>query len=138
MRNAADILLVEDDEDLSEVLADLLTECGYQVATASHGLAALGYLEANPLPSLILLDWMMPVMDGEEFCRQKAESPAIADVPVFLLSARGDPPISPAEPGGRALSTSALSPTESVVRPTCASGMGGLPVVAMPSDSPPG
>jgi len=92
--NSADILLVEDDEDLSEVLADLLTECGYQVATASHGLAALTYLQANPLPSLILLDWMMPVMDGEEFCRQKAESLTFADVPVFLLSARGDPPAS--------------------------------------------
>ena len=94
MRNTADILLVEDDEDLSEVLADLLTECGYRVATASHGLAALTYLAANPLPSLILLDWMMPVMDGEEFCRQKAESTVFADVPVFLLSARGDPPAS--------------------------------------------
>jgi len=90
--DAADILLVEDDEDLSEVLTDLLTECGYTVATAVHGLEALSYLTANPLPSLILLDWMMPVMDGEEFVRQKAQRPAIAQVPVFLLSARGDPP----------------------------------------------
>jgi CheY-like chemotaxis protein len=90
--DGADILLVEDDEDLSEVLADLLTDCGYQVATATHGGEALNYLAANPRPSLILLDWMMPVMDGEEFCRQKAGYPAIADVPVFLLSARGDPP----------------------------------------------
>ncbi len=87
-----DILLVEDDEDLSEVLADLLKECGYQVATAIHGRAALDFLEANPLPRLILLDWMMPVMDGEEFVRQKANLAAIAAVPVFLLSARGDPP----------------------------------------------
>ena len=92
MGDGADILLVEDDEDLSEVLADLLTECGYQVATATHGAEALTYLEANPRPSLILLDWMMPVMDGEEFCRQKAGCAAFADVPVFLLSARGDPP----------------------------------------------
>jgi len=90
----ADILLVEDDEDLSEVLADLLKECGYQVATAIHGREALTYLEGNPLPSLILLDWMMPVMDGEEFVRQKAGLPEIANVPVFLLSARGDPPAS--------------------------------------------
>jgi CheY-like chemotaxis protein len=90
--SGADILLVEDDEDLSEVLADLLTECGYKVATACHGLAALSYLTANPLPSLILLDWMMPVMDGEEFIRQKSQQPALASVPVFLLSARGDPP----------------------------------------------
>ena len=92
MTDAADILLVEDDEDLSEVLTDLLIECGYRVATATHGLEALSYLEANPLPSLILLDWMMPVMDGEEFVRQKAQTPSIAQVPVFLLSARGDPP----------------------------------------------
>lgn len=95
MAKAANILLVEDDEDLSEVLADLLTECGYRVATCVHGLQALGYLEsADPLPALILLDWMMPVMDGEEFVRQKATRPAIANVPVFLLSARGDPPAS--------------------------------------------
>jgi CheY-like chemotaxis protein len=92
--NPADILLVEDDEDLSEVLSDLLADCGYRVATATHGLEALGYLEGHPLPSLILLDWMMPVMDGEEFVRQKAARPAIAKVPVFLLSARGDPPAS--------------------------------------------
>jgi len=89
-----DILLVEDDEDLSEVLADLLMECGYRVATAIHGREALSYLEGNPLPSLILLDWMMPVMDGEEFVRHKAGQPAICHVPVFLLSARGDPPAS--------------------------------------------
>ncbi len=92
MTDAADILLVEDDEDLSEVLTDLLIECGYTVATAIHGQEALSYLAANPLPSLILLDWMMPVMDGEEFVRQKAQRPSLAQVPVFLLSARGDPP----------------------------------------------
>jgi CheY-like chemotaxis protein len=93
--DAANILLVEDDEDLCEVLADLLTDCGYRVATAVHGQEALDYLaEADPLPGLILLDWMMPVMDGEEFIRHKAGVPAIANVPVFLLSARGDPPAS--------------------------------------------
>jgi len=91
--DAADILLVEDDEDLSEVLTDLLKDCGYRVATAVHGQEALNYLAgADPLPALILLDWMMPVMDGEEFVRQKASRPAIASLPVFLLSARGDPP----------------------------------------------
>lgn len=89
-----DILLVEDDEDLSEVLADLLIETGFRVATAFHGKQALAYLEANAPPRLILLDWMMPVMDGEEFVREKAERPSIAQVPVFLLSARGDPPAS--------------------------------------------
>ncbi|HEU5058339.1 MAG TPA: response regulator [Kofleriaceae bacterium] len=95
MADAANILLVEDDEDLSEVLADLLTDCGYRVATAVHGQEALDYLaEADLLPGLILLDWMMPVMDGEEFIRHKAGIPAIAKVPVFLLSARGDPPAS--------------------------------------------
>ena len=95
MGDAAEILLVEDDEDLSEVLADLLKECGYRVATAIHGQEALDYLaRADCLPALILLDWMMPVMDGEEFIRQKAGLPTIASLPVFLLSARGDPPAS--------------------------------------------
>jgi CheY-like chemotaxis protein len=92
--SGADILLVEDDEDLSEVLADLLGDCGYRVAKAMNGKEALQYLEANTLPQLILLDWMMPVMDGEEFLSRRASKPALAAVAVFLLSARGDPPAS--------------------------------------------
>ena len=88
MADAADILLVEDDEDLSEVLADLLAECGYKVATCVHGLQALGYLEANPLPALILLDWMMPVMDGPTLFRQMKLRPETSGLPVVFITAR--------------------------------------------------
>lgn len=88
----ANILLVEDDDDLCSVLAELLGEYDHVVATARHGEEALAYLRAaETLPSVILLDLTMPVMNGAEFCRVRAAEPALAAIPVFLLTARGDP-----------------------------------------------
>lgn len=88
----ADILLIEDDDDLSEVLAELLVEYGYVVATARHGEEGLGWLRAaEQLPRLILLDLTMPVMSGDEFCRVRDGEARLAAIPVFLLTARGEP-----------------------------------------------
>jgi CheY-like chemotaxis protein len=88
----ADILLVEDDDDLSEVLAELLAEYGYVVATARNGEDGLQWLRAaEQMPRLILLDLTMPVMSGDEFCRDRDRDPALAAIPVFLLTARGEP-----------------------------------------------
>ena len=87
------VLVVDDDFDVRDSIRDVLSDEGLSVVLAENGREALEYLESGgPRPCVILLDWMMPVMDGEEFVRQKAERPAIAPVPVFLLSARGDPP----------------------------------------------
>ena len=92
MGPGADILLIEDDDDLSSVLADLLGEYGYAVATARHGAEGLAYLEqAAKLPRIILLDLTMPVMSGDEFCRVRDRNPRLAAIPVFLLTARGEP-----------------------------------------------
>ncbi len=86
------ILLVEDDDDLCAVLSELLGEYGHTVATARHGEEALAYLRATaPPPEIILLDLTMPVMSGADFCRVRAGEPALAAIPVFLLTARGDP-----------------------------------------------
>ena len=59
-----DILIVEDDEVIREGLRDMLADEGYRVRTAAHGRAALQILATGPEPGLILLDLMMPVMDG--------------------------------------------------------------------------
>jgi len=88
-----DVLLVDDDGDVREALADCLTAAGYQVATCSNGLAALDWLRAAPRPpGLVLLDMMMPVMDGWQFREEQLAHPSLAAVPVVMLSARYDTP----------------------------------------------
>jgi CheY-like chemotaxis protein len=81
------VLIVEDDEDLREMMAQLLTLEGFQAATVANGREALDYLHQAGKPDVILLDLMMPVMDGWEFRRQQRADPAIAPVPVIVLSA---------------------------------------------------
>jgi DNA-binding response OmpR family regulator len=91
MGAAADILLIEDDDDLRELLAELLRAQGIEVRVAQHGREALAVLRSGaPLPALILLDMMMPVMDGPTFRAEQRGDPALADIPVFVLTARGD------------------------------------------------
>jgi CheY-like chemotaxis protein len=82
------VLIVEDDADLREMMAQLLTLEGFHAATVANGREALEYLEDHQAkPDLILLDLMMPVMDGWEFRRKQRANPAVADVPVIVLSA---------------------------------------------------
>jgi CheY-like chemotaxis protein len=81
------ILIVEDDADLREMMAQLLTLEGFRAATATNGQDALNYLKHGQQPDLILLDLMMPVMDGWEFRKRQTADPAIARVPVVVLSA---------------------------------------------------
>src|SRR3954468_23043361 len=81
------VLIVEDDEDLREMMAQLLSLEGYQTATVANGREALEYLHDAGGPQGILLDLMMPVMDGWEFRRQQQADPALAPVPVIVLSA---------------------------------------------------
>jgi CheY-like chemotaxis protein len=81
------VLIVEDDSDLREMMAQLLTLEGFQSATVANGKDALRYLSSGDTPDLILLDLMMPVMDGWEFRRVQQADPVLARVPTIVLSA---------------------------------------------------
>ena len=81
------VLIVEDDIELREMMAQLLTLEGFQASTVANGREALDYLGRGDRPDVILLDLMMPVMDGWEFRRQQQSDPSVANVPVIVLSA---------------------------------------------------
>jgi len=83
------ILLVEDDFMLRGSLAAVLQQEGYKVECAANALDALRRLERQPKPSLILLDIMLPYMDGLEFRAVQRASPDIADIPVIVITAVG-------------------------------------------------
>lgn len=79
------LLLVDDDADLRESVAALLHSSGHRVVEAAHGQLALDMLAADPSIGLIILDLMMPVMDGLTFLAQKARG-AHAATPVVIFS----------------------------------------------------
>ena len=80
------ILIIEDCDEIRVDLAELLRDEGYDVATARHGAEALDLLDAGPAPSVILLDLMMPVMDGWQFRKKQLGKPNLAPIPVVLLT----------------------------------------------------
>ena len=85
-----DILLAEDDEDLRDAMVDTLNDAGYSVEAVGNGRDALEWIEdtVDP-PKLILLDLMMPVMDGWQFLSERQKTPKAAAIPVVVLSANG-------------------------------------------------
>ena len=87
------VMVVDDDDDIRETLRGLLEDEGYQVAAHATGPGALGALKAGEAPEVILLDLMMPVMDGAEFRRAQLADPALAPIPVILITAAGLEPI---------------------------------------------
>jgi CheY-like chemotaxis protein len=83
---SADVLIVDDDQDISDILSEILSSAGHSVITARNGAEALEKLKSVK-PSLILLDLNMPVMDGFEFRRLQRLDPAVAQVPTVVMSA---------------------------------------------------
>jgi len=86
----ATVLVVDDVPDNLLVASELLREDGYIVRAANSGPAALRYARQQPVPDLILLDIMMPGMDGYEVLRELQADPATAEIPVIFLTARGE------------------------------------------------
>jgi CheY-like chemotaxis protein len=87
IRPKAHVLVVDDDVDMRRSLLEALAESGYQVTGAAHGGEALAALANAPLPDIILLDLLMPVMNGWQFCQAKMKDPAAASIPVIAMSA---------------------------------------------------
>ena len=81
------LLLVEDDPDIQLVARAALKRAGFAVTAVSNGPAALEQVRAEP-PDVVLLDWMMPEMDGPEVCRHLKGDPVTAGIPVIFLTAR--------------------------------------------------
>jgi CheY-like chemotaxis protein len=87
------VLIVEDDRDIREVMAEALSLEGFQVSTASNGKEALDILQSMPddrLPQFILLDLMMPVMNGWEFLQAQRSHSKFNNIPVMVCSAVAD------------------------------------------------
>ena len=87
-RSSASILVVEDDLPTLETLCRSLASMGYTAHAALNGRSGLDWLANYPTPDLILLDLMMPEMDGFEFLRELRKRPAFADVPVIVVTAK--------------------------------------------------
>src|ERR1700730_436041 len=82
------ILFVDDDRGAMEALSDILEYEGYRVQRAQNGLQALEYLQkTRPCPNLIILDLLMPVMDGWEFRMRQKDDPELANIPVLVVTA---------------------------------------------------
>ena len=89
------VLVVDDDYDLRETLRDVLEDEGYLVQTAANGQEALDCLHDGSVPEVVLVDLMMPVMDGWHFLDELQRDSSLADIPVVVMSASRD--------GGRSL-----------------------------------
>jgi CheY-like chemotaxis protein len=88
VKGSGPVLLVEDDLDIAEAILDVLMDEGYQVAHATNGLEALDLLRTEgPKPALILLDLMMPEMDGPHFREIQLSDPRLSEIPVVVVSA---------------------------------------------------
>jgi len=87
--SAERILVVEDEEDILELLQYNLKKAGYEVAGVTSGERALKAVRES-VPDLLLLDLMLPGLDGIEVCRMLRESPKTAALPIVMLTARGE------------------------------------------------
>ena len=96
------ILIVEDDSDIRTFLSALLELEGFKIRQAANGHEGLKDLESEPtLPSLIILDLMMPVMDGWKFRENQIAHPEASSIPVVLMTAEGHAPEKAAKMGAQ-------------------------------------
>ena len=84
------VLVVEDDPELLLSLSEVLESEGYRVSCARHGLEALGRLRGGARPAVILLDLMMPIMNGWQFRYEQRQDSDLAKIPIVVVSAKSD------------------------------------------------
>ncbi len=84
---ANSILIVDDELDLADMMADVLTDAGYATRTTGNGRTALAEVQADP-PDLLLLDVHMPELDGYELAAMLKADPATATIPIIMVSAQ--------------------------------------------------
>ena len=89
IKKATQILVVDDEQDILELIRHTLNKEGYEVHVAANGQQAVEKAKKIK-PSLILMDVMMPVMDGMEACRQLKEDPETSNLPIIFLTARSE------------------------------------------------
>jgi two-component system, chemotaxis family, chemotaxis protein CheY len=89
------VLVVEDEPDLRDSLAEALGDSGVDVAVAGDGLEALELLRAGLVPSVILADLNMPRLDGAAFVEAIREEPRWSDLPVITMTGGVDEPVTP-------------------------------------------
>ena len=76
MNSRRRVMVVEDDQDLRDAVGEVLGDAGFEVSDAANGALAMGALQrSKQLPAVILLDIMMPTMDGEQFLREMRKDP---------------------------------------------------------------
>jgi CheY-like chemotaxis protein len=85
------VLVVDDDEAIRDVIAEVLRDEGYLVTCAENGQRALDALHREGRPDLLLLDLMMPVMSGWEVLEQLKDGDALYNVPIVIISAMASP-----------------------------------------------
>ena len=84
------VLVVDDNPEIRSSLEEVLGEEGYTVVGVADGQEALDYLTTREEPRVILLDLMMPVMDGWQFRAEQKKNPKLANIPVIVISAMAD------------------------------------------------
>jgi len=91
------VLVVDDDYAVLDAMKDILEDEGYEVSVAANGLEALKELSRGTPPNVILLDLMMPVMNGWEFRQKQLEDDGLAAIPTIIVTAANKPEVSAAE-----------------------------------------
>ncbi|MDQ0534205.1 phosphate regulon transcriptional regulator PhoB [Azospirillum picis] len=111
------VLIVEDEADILTLLKYNLEKEGFRVATASDGEEAL-LAAGEQTPHIVLLDWMLPLMSGLEVCRQLRRNAKTRDIPIIMLTARGEEGdrVRGLNSGADDYITKPFSPTELVAR----------------------
>ncbi len=134
MERKGPILVVEDEEDIRNLVVHQLQREGLTTRAASNGLEALEIARRTP-PSLVILDLMLPGLPGTEVCRRLRAEPETKDVPIIILSARGEEidRVVGFEVGADDYVTKPFSPRELVLRVRAVLRRGAAPPVEPPA-----